>query len=394
VIVFCKYWYVQTTANNGYQPCFLKASVHDRGTVMTTATSPFHAGEQTIQSRAGVRDRIELRGRAVIRDYMPEQHRAFFAALPFLVVGLADQNGHPWATTLSGAPGFMNSADEKLLAINAWPGPGDPLHSCIRDGVPVGGLGIELSTRRRNRINGRIENCIDGEGFSIRVQQSFGNCPKYIQARNERPQLRTTPAPESRMASHLGDDEVSFIAEADTFFIASRSAQLDQEDSSQGLDVSHRGGRPGFVRVVSPNELCFPDFSGNLLFNTLGNLEVDSRAGLVFIGFQSGAARHRQSPDLLGRSGDDAVRWNRKAHLSRHSVRRDPRARVSAPVRLCQLLAASGGGGPGFQNSPKEIVMLNLTRRNALLTAACANGWLRSFRPKPSVVREHLLRRR
>jgi predicted pyridoxine 5'-phosphate oxidase superfamily flavin-nucleotide-binding protein len=259
---------------------------------MTGVTSPFHAGEQKIQSLAGVRDRIELRGRRVIRKHMPEQHRAFFAALPFMVVGLADQNGHPWATTLSGPPGFMSSADESLLTIKAWLDPGDPLHSCIRDGAPVGGLGIELSTRRRNRINGRIESCVIGEGFSIRVQQSFGNCPKYIQQRNEQPRLRSKPPPESRTASHLGDNEVGFIAEADTFFIASRSAQLDQLDSSQGLDVSHRGGLPGFVRVASPTELCFPDFSGNLLFNTLGNLEVDARAGLLFIDFRSGGMLH------------------------------------------------------------------------------------------------------
>ena len=259
---------------------------------MTTTTSPFHAGEQTIQSLAGVRDRMELKGRAVIRDYMPEQHRAFFAALPFMVVGLADQNGHPWATTVSGAPGFMASPEANRLAIKAWLDPGDPLHSCIRDGAPIGGLGIELSTRRRNRLNGRIENCIVGESFSIKVQQSFGNCPKYIQARSERPRLHSRPIPESRMAPHLGDDEVSFIAEADTFFIASRSAQLDQEESSQGLDVSHRGGRPGFVRVVSRSEICFPDYCGNLLFNTLGNLAVDARAGLLFIDFQSGAMLH------------------------------------------------------------------------------------------------------
>ena len=255
---------------------------------MTRTTSPFHAGEQTIQSLTGVRDRMELRGRAVIRDYMPEQHRAFFAALTLMVVGLADQNGHPWATTLSGPPGFMNSAEENLLAIKAWLDPGDPLYSCIQNGAPIGGLGIELSTRRRNRINGRIENCIVGKGFSIRVQQSFGNCPKYIQARNERPRHSSRRAPECRTASHLGDSEAGFVTEADTFFIASRSAQLDQEESSQGLDVSHRGGRPGFVRVISPNQLCFPDYSGNLLFNTLGNLEVDARAGLLFIDFQNG----------------------------------------------------------------------------------------------------------
>jgi predicted pyridoxine 5'-phosphate oxidase superfamily flavin-nucleotide-binding protein len=103
--------------------------------------------------------------------------------------------------------------------------------------------------------------------------------------------------PERRVASDLGDNEVSFIAEADTFFIASRSAQLDQVESSQGLDVSHRGGLPGFVWVVSRTELCFPDFSGNLLFNTLGNLEADARAGLLFIDFQSGRMLH-----IIGRA--------------------------------------------------------------------------------------------
>src|SRR5258707_11565199 len=153
----------------GISHVFLGACVHERGTIMTTDASPFHAGEQTIQSLAGVRDRMERKGRAVIRNYMPEQHRAFFSALPFMVVGLADQNGHPWATTLSGPPGFINSIEENLLTIKAWLDPDDPLHSCILDVAPVVGLVIVLSTRRLNRLHGRIENCIIGEGFSIRV---------------------------------------------------------------------------------------------------------------------------------------------------------------------------------------------------------------------------------
>src|SRR6267143_679304 len=208
---------------------------------MTTVTSPFHAGEQTIQHLAGVRDRVERKGRAVIRDYMPEQHREFFAALMFMVVGMADQNGHPWATTLSGPSGFMNSAEANLLTIKAWLDPDDPLHSCIRDGAPIGGLGIDFSTRRRNRINGRIENCVIGEGFSIRVQQSFGNCQKYIQARNERPRLRSKPVPESRMASHLGDSEASFVAEADT------RAGL--------LFIDFRSG--GMLHIIGRTKICW-----------------------------------------------------------------------------------------------------------------------------------------
>jgi uncharacterized protein len=186
---------------------FCEDTIHDHGSIMTRAASPFHAGEQTIQSRAGARDRTELKERATIRDHMPEQHRAFFAALPFMVVALADQNGQPWASTLSGPPGFMNSTEENLLTIEAWFDRGDPLQSCIRDGAPIGGLGIELSTRRRNRIIGRIENCIFGEGFSIRGQQSFGNYPKYIQARNEQPKLSAKRVPASRTAPDLGDSE-------------------------------------------------------------------------------------------------------------------------------------------------------------------------------------------
>src|SRR5260370_37349460 len=108
-----------------------------------------------------------------------------------------------------------------------------------------------------------------------------------MQSSNERSSLNPKPAPESRVASHLGDNDVGFVAAADTFFIASRSAQLDQVDSSQGLDVSHRGGLPGFVRVISRTELCFPDFSANLLFNTLGNLKAEARAGLRVTDFQS-----------------------------------------------------------------------------------------------------------
>src|SRR5258706_6043025 len=157
---------------------------------MTRATSPFHAGEQTIQGLAGVRDRMELKGRAIIRDYMPEQHRSFFAALPFMVVGLADQNGHPWATTLSGPPGFMNSPDEHLLTIKAWLDPGDPLHSCIRDGAPIGGHGIEFSARGRNRIHGPIRECVISAGFFVWFLASMRKGPVYHWARSRPAQRR------------------------------------------------------------------------------------------------------------------------------------------------------------------------------------------------------------
>ncbi len=86
------------------------------------------------------------------------------------------------------------------------------------------------------------------------------------------------------------------IAVADTFFVAS---YVDRGSGQRQVDVSHRGGRPGFVRVGSDGVLTIPDFAGNQFFNTLGNLLVNPRAGLVFVDFATG--------DLLQLSGDAQV---------------------------------------------------------------------------------------
>lgn len=52
--------------------------------------------------------------------------------------------------------------------------------------------------------------------------------------------------------------------------------------------MSHRGGKPGFVRVEADGTLTMPDFVGNYFFNTLGNLVVNPRAGLLCIDFDNG----------------------------------------------------------------------------------------------------------
>ena len=135
-----------------------------------------------MQERAGVRDRVERTGLRVIRDFMPDQHRELFGKLPFLIVGSLDAQRRPWASILVGRPGFVTSPDPRTLRINALAGYGDPLGANIAVGARVGLLGIELATRRRNRMNGTIVEQ-DAGGFVVRVGQSFGNCPQYIQAR-------------------------------------------------------------------------------------------------------------------------------------------------------------------------------------------------------------------
>ena len=251
---------------------------------MTTAFSPFHSGEIEAQQRAGV-EADAAAGGQFIRNHMPEQHRAFFAALPYLVVASGDDAGQPWVTILEGQQGFVTSPDAAHLSIAARPGPDDPLAAALGPGSAIGLLGIELSTRRRNRLNGTVS--ANGDGLQIAVRQSFGNCPQYI---NERGWSRVgrNAEPASRASDRLDAVQMTRIGKADTFFIGSGHA-ADGRDASDGFDASHRGGRPGFLTINADGSLSFPDFSGNRFFNTLGNIEADGRVGLFIPDFSSGA---------------------------------------------------------------------------------------------------------
>ncbi|MDY0885053.1 pyridoxamine 5'-phosphate oxidase family protein [Dongia soli] len=264
----------------------------------SSSASPWHAGERAIQEQAGVAAQMEGVGQRVMRSFMPDQHREFFAQLPFLVVGSVDGEGSPWASLLQGMPGFATSPDPQRLDIAAQPVAGDPLAETLHLGTRLGLLGIELPTRRRNRMNGRIIK-MSGSGFSVAVEQSFGNCPQYIQARDY---VDLSPAPEAvTVEPFLGLDEPArqLIVESDTFFVASA---IPREDGGFDPDVSHRGGRPGFVRVDADGTLTIPDYAGNRFFNTLGNLSVYPRAGLSFIDFHKG--------DLLQLTGAASVVLN------------------------------------------------------------------------------------
>lgn len=253
-----------------------------------TATT-FHAGERAVQARVGVGERMAQLGPRVIRDAMPDQHRDFFAQLPFVIVGTVDGGGQPWASVLAQPPGFVRSPDPQRLVLRAQPLPGDPLVDNLKEGVPIGLLGIEPHTRRRNRMNGVVQ-AVDGTGFSVQVSQSFGNCPKYIQARAPvYVQAGLLAPPVVQAAAQLDAAARCMIERADTLFIATAYAgDRAEAGPAGGVDVSHRGGKPGFVRVDADGTLTVPDFSGNFFFNTLGNIAVNPRAGLLFIDFDTG----------------------------------------------------------------------------------------------------------
>ena len=264
--------------------------------------SPFHPGESAIQERLGVRDKVEAAGGRVLRDYLLEQHRVFFAQLPFIVVGSVDAEGRPWASLVAAPPGFVQSPDEHTLVVRARPPAADPLSPSLAVGAPLGLLGIELPTRRRNRANGTVV-AVDAGGFRMRVEQSFGNCPKYIQRRTPRIVSAGAPATAWTFEAGGGLDPWSrrLIAAADTLFVASY-VDLPPGGGKRTVDVSHRGGKPGFVRVGEDGTLTIPDFVGNFLFNTLGNLLLNPRAGVVIADFGTG--------DMLFLSGTAEIVWD------------------------------------------------------------------------------------
>jgi len=254
---------------------------------MTTPT--FHEGERAVQARVGVQERLAELGPRVIRDFMPDQHRAFFEQLPFVIAGTVDARGQPWASVLAQPPGFMHSPHPRQLDVSARPLPGDPLVANLAEGAAIGLLGLEPHTRRRNRMNGVVRHA-GASGFSVELSQSFGNCPKYIQAREPvYLEDRAAAAPVVHELLQLDAAARRIITSADTFFIATAYAgDSVQAGRAAGVDVSHRGGKPGFVRLSEGGVLTVPDFTGNFFFNTLGNIAVNPRAGLLFIDFDKG----------------------------------------------------------------------------------------------------------
>lgn len=252
----------------------------------SSPSSPWHAGELQLQRHAGVVEQMDPVGRRVLRSFLLDQHREFYPLLPFIVIGSVDRDSMPWATIRSGRPDFLHSPDPLTLDINAASDPDDPAEAGIIDGASIGLVGVDLVTRRRNRLNGTVIRS-GNDRFSVSVGQSFGNCPRYIQ--NRQFSFVRDPALPRRcevlVSNGLDAHARGLIAAADTLFVAS---YVERDGEGRQVDVSHRGGRPGFVRVDADGGLTIPDFNGNQFFNTLGNFIINPRAGLLFVDHETG----------------------------------------------------------------------------------------------------------
>lgn len=252
--------------------------------------SPWHAGELALQRQAGVAARVEPIGREFVRTSMPEQHREFFPLLPFVFLGAVDPSGDVWATLRAGLPGFLGAPDAQHLSVDTPRDPLDPADAGMDDGHAIGLLGMDPMTRRRNRLNGTIRRTEGAQGFAIEVAQSFGACPRYIARRSCVPTRPAgQPSPQAPYAMDALDDKARrMIASADNLFVASYVEAKDSRDGERQVDVSHRGGKPGFVRIDADGGLTVPEFNGNFFFNTLGNFVLNPQAGLLFVDYETG----------------------------------------------------------------------------------------------------------
>ena len=250
------------------------AAVHEEGA--------FHEGERALQERSGERA-LAVRHGAMIGDAITAPAGAFLSAQRLLILGSRGSDGFPCVTILLGEPGFVGVPRQDLVEIRVDRSFLDP-REFVRDGIladaDVGLLGIHLERRRRFRVNGRVERA-DEAAILVRVREAYPNCPKYIHRRRlTSVEPRTAGGTVRRSGPSLDAAARALVAASDLFFIASMHP-------ARGADVSHRGGPAGFVRVVNDRTLSIPDYPGNGMFNSLGNLLVDERVGLAFLDFSS-----------------------------------------------------------------------------------------------------------
>lgn len=259
------------------------------------ADAGFHSGELAVQQRAGVRREAERLTQMLEAAELSSGMAGFLARRTFLVITGRDRSGLLWTSPLLGPPGFLEARSAVELAVHAAIPAGDPLHG-IAAGQKIAMTTVEFATRRRVRING-ILTATASNLLTIEVEQAYGNCPQYIQQRLLEPSRGSGhDLAAVRHATALAEDDAQLIRSADTFFLGTVNPE-------RGADASHRGGTAGFVRLDGTSRLWWPDYQGNNLFNSLGNLATDPEAALLFFNFPGGQA--------LQLSGTAAVEWDR-----------------------------------------------------------------------------------
>ena len=255
----------------------------------------FHSGERAVQELLGVKNISDSVGQ-IIQPVISERFKLFLNQQNMLMIGSMDKEGKVWGSFLAGNPGFIQVTGPNTLRIHGNIDKSDLLYSNIRFNKNIGINVIDFSSRIRIRINGSVSNDYMSETLEIKTEHVYGNCPKFIQARHFMyDPTRNETVKITNQNDRLNKYQRDWIRKSDTFMIAS-------SNSVGEMDISHRGGMPGFIHVLDESLIIFPDYSGNMMFNTLGNIIQNPSIGLLFLNFDTG--------DTLQITGKAKVTWN------------------------------------------------------------------------------------
>ncbi|PYI05163.1 hypothetical protein BO78DRAFT_447783 [Aspergillus sclerotiicarbonarius CBS 121057] len=368
----------------------------------TTALQGWHPGELAIQRKLGYSSAVSDSW-SYIKNFMPEQHRIFHTSnLPFIPMTTIDEYGRPWASIVAGSTGevgFVESPDPQTLSIHARLWDGDPLLNTVKTWLNpnhpqptpperflTAGLGVEFSTRRRNKFAGRIKhvsaatNSHSDYRIDIAVTETLGNCPKYINTRTLTPHPTTNPTITHHHphlptpSSHrLPPEIITFIHTADTIFLATISTPNPNSTNSNTTNptpqpphagLNARSGLPGFTRVLpsNPPTIILPDYSGNRFMSSVGNIHASGVAGLTILSFTTGdilyltgTAEHHVGDSarrIMSRQGSLTVVEVSGYVFVRDAVpvREEPGSFVQRSLyspRVRYLVGEMGGGGGG-----------------------------------------------
>ncbi|KAF2152950.1 oxidoreductase FAD/NAD(P)-binding protein [Myriangium duriaei CBS 260.36] len=272
----------------------------------------FHEGEKMMHEKL----RVPERDNPTMPLLSPQAANMLIRA-PLLAVGTLDAEGRPWTTLWGGEKGFSRPLGNSIVGIRTpVAATSDPVVEALvghkadgevvqetGKGRMVSGLSIDLETRKRVKLAGRMmagaldsnqepdtENTAEAPSsrqgllqLVLKIDESLGNCPKYLNKKEIVPSL-TAP----RLISDsvpLQDNAVHLIQKSDLFFMSTKHSEFE-------MDTNHRGGPPGFVRVIpsddGPTQFVYPEYSGNRLYQSLGNMLLDPEAGFCFPDFDTG----------------------------------------------------------------------------------------------------------
>ena len=273
----------------------------------------YHAGQLALQKITGEVE-IAQRRIPIVRSTLHPKSMPFIANQVLAFVGSEDNSGDIWLSLLVGEHGFISVPSNQVIKFDLAKivsNKEDIFFSNIISNPTVGLLFHEAERRARYRAWGIASE--DNGHLNFAIRMGYPSCPKHIQ----RERIEVSDDLEAFTASYekgvtLDEYAKEWILNAHTFFICTQTKKGD-------IEASHRGGNIGFIQMLENDILRVPDYFGNSMYSTLGNIYENPKAALLFIDYEKGETLQltgkaelqfdQNTEDDLRRSGDTGRFW-------------------------------------------------------------------------------------